>query len=229
MATAGNKQLRRKRCKLDPSLSSGYRFSEPTPAADPTISLAPRSFERHFLGRCGQYQCNLGHGSLHVSMRIRPQWGVLIYHSGLGDSSSISHREGRPKRRRFGHPAHGLRSSGGLRLWTACSGPPTTSRPATALRFHPPGTLWPHSRRLPTMRLLYPLPTTTQYPGATTLRSVRRGRRGTRERVRGVWRPTQRASHPRGGASVAECCGGLREEKEGVEGKRGTRATTLCT
>ena len=70
-------------------------------------------------------------------MRVRPQWGVLIYHSGLDDSSStmyISHREGRPKHRRFGHPAHGFRSSGGLRLWTACSGPPTTSRPAAALR-----------------------------------------------------------------------------------------------
>ena len=148
MATAGNKQLRRKRCKLDPSLSSGYRFSEPTPAADPTISLAPRSFERHFLGRCGQYQCNLGHGSLHVSMRIRPQWGVLIYHSGLDDSSSTRYftPRGAPKTSTFRAPR-----GGGLRLWTACSGPPTTSRPATALRFHPPGTLWPHSRRLPTM------------------------------------------------------------------------------
>ena len=113
---------------------------------------------------------------------------------------------------------------------------PCVSRTTSALsRCHPPETIWP-GLTLPVQPTQFQYPAAisqecycsippahhpTQYPGATTLRSVRRGRRGTREKVSGVWRPTQRASHPRGGASVAECCGGLTGEKEGVEGKRG--------
>ena len=109
----------------------------------------------------------------------------------------ISDREGRPKRRRFVRPAHGLRSSGGPRLWTACSGPTTTSRPTAALRvphhirmivdgFSVPSTrnvMAPCPSNRPSFNTQPPSPKNvialppshhpTQYPGATLLRSVR--------------------------------------------------------
>ena len=186
--------------------------------------------------------------TLHVSIHIRPKWGVLD-HSGLDESEvqGISHREGRPKRRRFGRPAHGLRSSGRLRLWTApahrcpaCPAPHPHDRgqvfcavhqerygPSRTLPIQPTEFQYPAAISKECYCSIPPPHHPTQYPAAMMLRSVPRGRRGTREKVVGVWRPTQRASHPRGGASVAECCRCLRGEKEGVEGKRGTHATTL--